>query len=674
MATDADVLKDAQEAFSEAQERLRPNRDNYADDIKFALLEEQWPTKMRARREFFGRPCLTTNRLKTFIHQVTNDARLNKPAIACFPVDDDGDPKTAEVLDGLIRHIEQSSRADAAYDHALMCAVAGGFGFFRVNLTYARDDNWDQDIVIERVMNPLSVWWDPDSEAADSSDWNVAFVTDKVPKRAFERKYKDAAPVDWSSDEWPAGWREGEEILTAEYWTRDEVTREIVLLTDGRTIDRKDFEKGLARFQAQGIDVIGQPRAVKSHKVTQRLITGKDVLETVDWAGRWIPIIPVWGEEVIDPEGRRHFVSLIRSAKDEQRRFNIHSSTVSELIGLQPKVPYIGPKGSFASDEEKWATANTDNHAFIEYDPVVKDGVQMQPPQRQGGAPVPVAELQAAMSAADNMKAIIGIYDASLGAPSNEKSGKAIQARQREGDVASFHFVDNLSRAISHAGRVLVDLIPHAYPAPRVIRTLGRDETEQRIPVNQPFRVQEQTEDGQVREIERIYDLTTGKYDVTVKAGPSFSTRREETVANMLEFIRVNPAAAPVLSPELMRLWDTPNATELATKLEAAMGQGPAAEQAKQALQRLAGMLQQSQAKVAELQADRSVDAFNAETNRIKAFLTKDNPLGPAAAQQLVPVVAQALQLLLNSPDILDGAPAPGQRPAPMAPPGLPGI
>src|SRR5690606_28063695 len=147
------------------------------------------------------------------------------------------------------------------------------------------------------------------------------------------------------------------------------------------------------------------------------------------------------------------------------------------------------------------------------------------------------AELQAAMSAADNMKAIIGIYDASLGAPSNEKSGKAIQARQREGDVASFHFVDNLSRAISHAGRVLVDLIPHAYPAPRVIRTLGRDETEQRIPVNQPFRVQEQTEDGQVREIERIYDLTTGKYDVTVKAGPSFSTRREETVANMLEFI-----------------------------------------------------------------------------------------------------------------------------------------
>ena len=552
-----DDVRAALEAYAACEDADAENFRTGEDDIRFARMEEQWPAGIQAQRQREGRPCLTINKLPVFIRQVVNDARQNKPAIRVQPQDSEADPETAEMLSGLIRNIETSSDAEVAYDTAVECAATNGFGYFRVNLKYACDDNWDQDIVIERVANPFTIHGDPWSTAADSSDWNIAFATDMIPRRAFEAQFPDAAPIDWAGrDDMPAGWRHGGAVRVAEYWRREQFKRAIVLLSNGEVVGLKDFEANRALYQAAGVSVIGSPRRVASHRVTQTLMTGKEVLSRTEWAGRYIPIIPVYGDEV-NLNGKRHFRSLIRSAKDAQRMFNYWRTVATELVALAPKAPFVGRKGSFESDRDKWETINLGTHAFVEFD-------GNTPPERQPFAGVPAGVLQEALNASDDMKAIMGLYDASLGARSNETSGVAINARKIEGDTATFHFIDNLSRGIRHGGRVIVDLIPHVYTAGRVVRVLGQDGAATTAQVGAAGRGPDPT----AAQAARLHDLSLGKYDVTVSAGPSFTTRREEAAAQMTELIRAYPAAAPVLGDLLAKNLDWPGADEIAARMK----------------------------------------------------------------------------------------------------------
>jgi len=632
--SDDDILKEAREAFERAADAEAENRRDALDDLKFARLGEQWPEAIRRERDLDGRPCLTINRLPAFIRQVVNDARQNKPAIVVHPVDDAADPETAEVFNGLIRHIEQSSDAEVAYDTALDFAVTGGFGYFRINTRYASDDGFDQDLVVERVANPFSIYGDPDGTAADSSDWNSAFVVDTLPKAAFEARWKGADPVDWSADSYASltgPWLDGDRVMVAEQWIREAVKRTIVALSDGQVVELAVYEKQKAMFDALGVKVVGRPRSVASHKVTQRILTGAEVLETVEWAGKFIPIVPVYGEE-LHVDGRRRLRSLVRDAKDPQRMFNYWRTTSTELVALAPKTPFIGRKGAFETDSAKWATANTQTHAYIEYD-------GPEPPMRQPFAGAPAGALQEAMNASDDMKAIMGLYDASLGARSNEISGRAIMARQRQGDTSTFHYIDNLNRAMRHAGRILLDLIPKVYATPRVVRILGPDGEAKAVPVNQPQAPGQGAPaapgdpTGQVRKIEKIFDLTVGKYDLIVRAGPSFTSRREEAANQMIELIRAYPAAAPAIGDLLAKNLDWPGADEVASRLQALLppklagGASPEAQAAQAQMAKLAQALNAAKAQIAALQADRShearkleIDAFEAETNRLKAM------------------------------------------------------
>jgi hypothetical protein len=632
--SDDDILKEAHEAFALAADSEAENRREALDDLKFARLGEQWPDAIRRERDLDGRPCLTINRLPAFIRQVVNDARQNKPAIVVHPVDDFADPETAEVFNGLIRHIEQSSDAEVAYDTALDFAVTGGFGYFRINTRYASDDGFDQDLVVERVANPFSIYGDPDGTAADSSDWNSAFVVDTLPKAAFEARWKGADPVNWSADSYASltgPWLDGDRVMVAEQWKREAVKRTIVALSDGQVVELAVYEKQKAMFDALGVKVVGRPRSVGSHKVTQRILTGAEVLETVEWAGKYIPIVPVYGEELY-VDGRRRLRSLVRDAKDPQRMFNYWRTTSTELVALAPKTPFIGRRGAFETDAAKWATANTQTHAYIEYD-------GPEPPQRQPFAGAPAGALQEAMNASDDMKAIMGLYDASLGARSNETSGRAIMARQREGDVSTFHYIDNLNRAMRHAGRILLDLIPKVYATPRVVRVLGPDGQAKAVQVNQPAGPGQGTAPaqadpaGQVRKIEKIYDLTVGKYDLIVRAGPSFTSRREEAANQMIELIRAYPAAAPVIGDLLAKNLDWPGADEVASRLQSMLppklagGTSPEIQSAQAQMAKLAQALNAAKAQIAALQQDRShearkleIDAFEAETNRLRAM------------------------------------------------------
>jgi hypothetical protein len=624
-----DLLKEALEAFDKAAEHDDHNRKAFEDDIDFALLENQWPERVRRDREIEGRPCLTVNKLSAMGRQIVNDARRNKPGITVHPVDSDGDPDTAEIINGLIRNIEQSSNSEVAYDTALEHAVFGGFGYFRINTQYSTDDTFDQDIVIERISNPLSVYPDCYATGADSADWNWCFVTDQMTKAQFKRQYPDADQVDWKGEAWlgmSSPWLDGDFVQVAEYWVRDKIKRTILLLSDQTVIETDDYKRNKPAFDAIGVSVVGQ-RDVASHRVRQHIMSGAEVLETVEWAGKYIPIVPVYGSEVV-LKGKRHFRSLIRGAKDAQRMFNYWRTTTTELVAMAPKTPFIGRKGAFETDAQKWATANTQTHAFIEYD-------GPEAPMRQPFAGVPAGALQEALNASDDIKTVLGMYDASLGARSNETSGKAIIARQMEADNATFHFIDNLSRAIRHAGRILIDLIPEVYSVPRTVRVLGMDDKPEVKAVNQP--VQEREENpltGQMEEVTKIYDLTSGRYDLTVSAGPSFASLRQEAASQMIELIRAYPDAAPVIGDLLVKNLDWPGADEIAERLAKAMGQASEGEgqagpdpRAMQAVQQYQGALQQLQQKYQALEADKSLEArkldiaaFEAETKRISAM------------------------------------------------------
>lgn len=577
---DDDLLSRGRRAFQLCRDAEDHNRTTAIDDLKFARLGEQWPEQIVKQREREGRPCLTINRLPSFVRQVVNDARQNKPSIKVRPADSVADPKVADIMNGLIRNIEYTSGADIAYDTAVENAVTCGFGYIRIGIDYAFDDAFDMDINIRRVLNPFSVYGDPRSTSADGSDWNVAFVVERMSKDEFKAKYKGKAVTDFDNDAWTSinddVWLTEDGVLIGEWWTREEVDKTIYLLSDGTVVDDEFLasEETQTAIEVGAIQIVNQ-RVTKTHKVTQRIMSGADILEENEWPGRYIPIVPVYGEE-IDIEGKRYFRSLIHNAKDAQSMFNFWRTASTELVALAPRVPYIGPEGAFDVDEDKWRTINTVSHPYVEYSKTAP-----APPQRQPlDTGVAAGALQEALNASDDMKAIMGLYDASLGARSNETSGRAIMARQREGDISTFHFIDNMARAIRHAGRIIIDLIPRVYNQARIVRVLGEDGTETPEKVNQP--TPETDDDGnpvtdeQGNPMMRVYDLTAGKYDLTVTTGPSFTTRREEAAAQMTELVRAFPQAAPFIADIMARNFDWPGADEIAKRFEK---MNPAAQQ-----------------------------------------------------------------------------------------------
>lgn len=623
-----DILQEAKDAFDRAQDHENENRRTALDDLEFSRKGDQWPVEIVKQRNTEGRPCLTINKLPAFIRQVVNDARQNKPSIKVHPVDDEGDVETAAVYDGLIRNIEYTSHADVAYDTATEQAVGGGFGYIRVGLDYAHDESFDLDISINRVANQFSVYGDPASTAADSSDWNVAHIVEWMSTDAFEAKYPKAEKVDWDGAEWnkftDSTWYGSEGVLVCEYWTREETETVICKLVNQQTgesftmsQDDLDADEDVQLLISNDIvvyakDKRGEPikRKAKSWKVTQRIMTACEILpfengkKSRAWPGKHIPIVPVYGDEFFI-EGKRYLRSLIHNAIDAQRMFNYWRTTSTELVALAPRVPYIGRVGAFNTDQQNWQTANTKSHPYLEF-----DGAEA--PQRQPLDSGPAAgALQEALNASDDMKAIIGLYDASLGARSNETSGVAINARNREGDVSTFHFVDNMARAIRWLGVILIDLIPHVYSEERIVRVIGEDGTQEAKPINQQYQQKDdegrplitpvgpnmqpqpgaqsmpmppnaqqvQTPQGPVILGENgqpigvplmaIHDLDVGKYDLTVTTGPSYTTRRAEAAAEMMELLRAFPQAAPVVGDILVKNLDWQGADEIAERLKA---------------------------------------------------------------------------------------------------------
>ena len=566
-----DILREARERLAESEAESAEIRESALYDIRFARLAQQWPDDIAAQRKREGRPCLVVNRLPTFIRQVVNDARQNKPSIQVLAVDGDADYDTAQVIGGLIRAIERQSQATIAYDTAIEHAVTCGMGFFRITSDYAGPDTFDQELQIERIANPLSVYWDTASTAFDASDWDYAFVVSTIAKSAFRARYPKAAAVDFDADEMAATSEDSSatRVRVAEYWERVEKRRRIARLTDGRVLTEEELEAPYVlesgeivpfrnALAAEGV-LVNSEREATYYKVIQRILSGADVLEENEWPGSTIPIVPVWGEEVMHG-GKRYFRSLVRDAIGPQQMLNFWRSAETELVALAPRAPWLVPLGAIPPHEaDKWKTANTRSHAYLEYDP---NAGPM--PQRIPFAGVPAGALQAAMVAADDIKSVTGIYDASLGARGNETTGRAILARQRQSDQSTFHFLDNLARAIEYAGRCLIEAIPAFYGPRQTIRILGEDEMPRVVRVTQ----EQGTMPTAANPEGRIYNLSVGKYDVAVRVGPSYATQREQSAQAMMELIRVYPPAAPVLGDLLVKAMDWPGADEAARRIQ----------------------------------------------------------------------------------------------------------
>lgn len=566
---DEEVLKRAREQYKEGEDAMSDLKQGGLDDVRFGRLGEQWPVTDEQNRAAEGRPCLTINDIPASIRQVVNDGRQNRPQIKVRPVDSGADVQTAEIVGGLIKHIETISDADVAYDTALEKACDARAGYIWVDVDYAGDDTFDLDIKIRPIPNPQAVTRDANTQAVDSSDWNYAFICEMVPRKQFKRDYPDYDydDVDFAQDAHIRTWFEGDSVRLANWYEREKIMRDLLLLSDGSVIDAKVYAEKKDVFDAAAVTVVSE-RQIPSYEIVHRLITGCDVLEEKRWRGSIIPIIPVYGE-MINEEGKWHYKSMVTDVKDAQRMFNLSRSTLSEMVGRTPKNPWIGAAGTFDVDRDKWESSNQKLYPFLEYDPAFAPNGPTRPPMPG----LPDGLMQDIMAAADDKKRIIGIHDAGLGLPGKEVSGRAIRYRQHENDTSTFHYTDNLNRGIRGVGRAIIELIPQVYTGERIARIIGSDGKPQNVklgplpkdPNGQPIKPQQQ------QGMEKVYDLAAGKYDLVVEAGPSYTTRRQETAEMLTSYIQAAPQSATILGPVLVKLADMPDGEKITNMLATLM-------------------------------------------------------------------------------------------------------
>lgn len=566
--SDEDILATARERFTLVQAAEEQIRKEARIDLDY-VRGKQWDSAdVQARTAGNNRrPCLTFNKLTGPVNQVANEARTNQPGIEVHPVDSVGDPDTAEVLEGMIRHIEYASKADEVYETAIEQSAAGSFAYFKVETRYCCPTSFDQELYIERIQDPFSVWIDPFARAADKSDMKWAFETEFMSKEDYQAEYGDSDVVASNfyagiSNPAPA-WIRTDGVLVARYWVREAIPKKLIAIQwpDGKVTGLYSDEisdplpPGLQ--YATGPDGKRIERDTVVYQVKRYKINGVEILDQTDWRGQYIPILVVLGKEMY-VEGERHVFSLVRFARGAQKLYNFYRSSEAETVMLGTKAPWIGVKGAFK--DPRWATANSIPWAYLEYEPVDIAGNPAQPPTRNIFEPPIQALSLGAAQASDDIKATTNIYDAALGAQGPESSGIAIQRRQSQSGMANLHFMDNLSRAIRHCGQILVELIPKIYDTPREVRILGEDRAQQIVKVNQQY-VDEKGKD-------RCYDLHAGKYDVAITTGPSYPTQRLEAFETMTKIAQAYPQILQVAGDLIFRNGDFPGADKIADRLQ----------------------------------------------------------------------------------------------------------
>ena len=681
----SDILATARARLDMAVSALAESREDEIDDLRFYAGSPdnhwQWPADVLATRgavqgqTINARPCLTINKLPQHVRQVTNDQRQNRPGAKVIPVDDNADVEVADIFNGMIRHIEYISDADVAYDTACENQVSYGEGYLRLLTEYCDDNTFDQDIKIGRVRNSFSVYMDPTIQDPTGADAKYCFVTEDLTKAEFERMYPDASPITTLQslgvgDQSISNWLNEDTVRIADYYYIDFDPETLNLYPGNATA----FEGTPEDKQLRAI--YGKPKKSRQsdrQKVKYCKINGYEILEEREWAGKYIPVIRIVGNE-FEVDGRLYVSGLVRNAKDAQRMYNYWVSQEAEMLALAPKAPFIGYGGQFEGYETNWKTANTQNWPYLEVNPDVTDGQGGMLPLPQRAQP-PMASsglLQAKAGASEDIKSTTGQYNASLGMGSNERSGKAILARQREGDVGTYHYGDNLARGVRHVARQLVDLIPKIYDTQRIARIIGEDGETKMIKINPE---QEQPVNKIVDErgivIEKIYNPGVGKYDVVAITGPGYATKRQEALEAMAQLLQGNPQLWAVAGDLFVKNMDWPGAQEMSKRfaktidpkfmsdgednpaLQAAQQQmqamGQEMEQMHQMIQNVGKSIEAQDMERKDFEAQ--VKAYEAETKRLAQVQASMSP------EQIQDIVLGTVHGMITSGDLVNEMP-----------------
>lgn len=628
-------LSYVREEYAADVEADKHNREEAITDKKFAA-GEQWDPQVLEHRK--GLPNLVINTVPQFTAQLVGDWRSSRNAVKVVPAED-GDVEVASIRGDLIRAIEMKSRAQRVYDDAFESTIQCGDGAFRVKVGYLRDDVFDQEIGLEPIADCHSVVWDRLSIDPTGRDARHVFVDDALPQKEFNRRWPDHDPsvlnTDQKHDLSFEGWFEGDTVRVTEYWRMIERDRLLIMFEDGKVFaadDIKDMEEVVIMH--------GSPvrsRVAKCMYAQMHLISGHAILSgPYEYKINRVPIIRMSGRTV-NVGQRRIRYGLVRFMKDAARLRNFWRSKAAEQLGYAANAVWMGPASAFEGREDKWRKAHLSRDPVLIYN----DGAEAPPQQISPPTPEVALHNEAQVNAQD-MKDITGIHDASLGIRSNEVSGKAIHARQREGDIASLTYYDNGNAAILEAGDVMNQLIPQIYDATRIIRIIGEDEEPKLLKINDPSDP-------------TIPDLSVGHYDVALSTGPSFTTRRVEAAEAMMQAIQVAPDLMGVAGDLIIKAQDWPDADKLAERLKRAMpphltqdedGEPIIPPQVQQAMQELQAAVETLQAEKSELETDKTidmlkvkVDEYNAITQRIRALSDHEvdnNKIGMDAMKALL--------------------------------------
>ena len=632
--TDQETLREIRQRFSDAVEFSQSVRQEMLDDIRFARLGDQWSEAAKYDRNRPGkeRPMLVVNRLLQFRDRVVNEIRQNTPSIRIRPVNDGADQETAEVLMGLVHHIQDNSNASIAYDTAVEWQVDAGLGYFRVRNDYIDDTSFDQDIFIDCIPDPMKVYFDTHSKQPDGSDAEWCIIAEEISKDEFHRMYPDVdeTSFDAAGNGDMQGWFTKDSVRIAEYYY-------------------------IEYDEAQEIydEETGRSRTVQPKRCMWCKVTGDKVLERTELPTKYIPVIPVIGHEVW-VQGKRYLSGLIRNAKDAQRLYNYYLSANAENVALAPKAPFIGVAGQFETDPN-WGRANKESVAYLEYDPVSIAGTPVGAPQRAMPPQASSAIMDAIRLAENDIMQSMGIYQPSLGAQSNETSGRALLLRQKQSETGNFHYQDNLNRSIRHCGRIIVDMIPKVYDRPRVARILGEDGMPRTV--NLDPTLPQASFGTENPAIESIYNPTIGQYDVVCDSGPSYATKRDEAANMMLALTQANPALFQSIGDLMMKNMDWPGAEEISKRLQMLlppqlqqMAGGnkvdPQVMQAQQMIEQMANQMEEMSAEMQQLRDQRAIllqekerEWFDSETKRMEVegkIMMTDSQLQAAVRENIM--------------------------------------
>lgn len=674
-----DFAKEVNELWTAAEEADKDNRDEAMLDLEFAALK-QWDSRTRRQREERGGnlpplPCLTIDITNQLVGQVVGDRRANQTSIKVLPRED-GDKQVAEVRSELIRSIELQSKAPRVYAQAFEQAVTCGIGNFRVDLDYAYEDAFERDLFIRGIANPMSVLWDPMAGDPTGRDASYCFVQERIRNDEYEARFGEKPTMALNdSASRSGGWIDGETVRVAELWKMTEKDKLVGLTVDGKTVDITGTDPasfqmiagpdGSPLFTDGQILLAVNPaknepyiRETKCKYATRILTNGKEQLEEpLELKIPRVPIIRVMGREIWVGDERIRF-GLIRPIRDQQRLKNYLRSIAAQKLMFAPRYSFLIEEGSIDGREQ-------------DYGPdVLTYKKNAQPPQEATQNNLAAIVQMSEMFNQDMMNGS-GIHEASRGMRSNETSGRAILARQHEGDIATIIYHDNMNAAQQEAGEVINALIPSVFDTMRTIRTVGEDDSTKLVEINNPNNPD-------------AVDLAQGKYDVAVSTGPAYMTKRLEAATIYSDLILKAPELRGVAGDLMIKAMDLPDGDKFADRVKKTINpallegeeeptpeqmQAKAAAEAEEAEMKGAAK-RKLMAEVAEAEAKarkaikeaedaeaginkQTVDAKNAETAQIRAIVPKGVPLTPEAASILAPLIANAVVNALQSPDVL---------------------